>query len=163
MTAGMQELEDSVAETQWHSSEAYKQDTFLHSVQIGGITMKKSCAVAQQFRFATSANSTDRLCRVAQEGWFKSTGSLTVPHSQGRDAHINGPKLSILQPIATVVLCEGKIFLCIAEVNGLFLENQPVNDIPIPVLSDKAAQVSYQGMHLVQASYSDDHDGKHNW
>ena len=162
-TAGMQELEDSVAETQWCSSEAYEQDTFLHSVQIGGITMKKSRAIAQQFRYATSANSTDRLRRVAQEGRFKSTGSLVVPHSQGGDAHINRPKLSILQPVATVVLCEGKIFLCIAEVNGLFLENQPVDDIPIPVLSDKAAQVSYQGMRLVQASYSDDHDGKHDW
>ena len=163
-TSGMQELEDSVAENQWRHSEAYEQDTFLHLVQIGGITMKKSRAIAQLFRYATSANSTDQLRRVAQEGRFESTStSPAIPHSPSGDAHINGPKLSILQPVATVVLCEGKLFLCIAEVNGLFLEHQPVNDIPIPALFDKAAQVSYQGMRLVQTSYSDDHDGKHDW
>jgi hypothetical protein len=68
-----------------------------------------------------------------------------------------------LQPVATVVLCEGKLFLCIAEVNGLFLDHQPVDDIPISVLSEKVAQVSYQGLRLASASYSDDRDGKHDW
>ncbi len=62
-----------------------------------------------------------------------------------------------------VVVCEGKLFLCIAEVNGLFLDNQAVDDIPISVLSKKVTQVSYQGLRLVPSSYSDDHDGKHNW
>ena len=164
-TLGMQELEDAVAENQWRNSDAYGQDTvtFSHSVQIGGITIRKSCAIAQQFRYVTSANSTDRLRCVAQESQFKSSGSLAVPCTQAGDAHVDGPSLFILQPIATVVVCEGKPFLCIAEVNGLFLENKPVDDMPISVLSDKAAQVSYQRLHLVQASDSDDHDGKHDW
>ena len=45
-----------------------------------------------------------------------------------------------------VVVCKGKLFLCIAKVNGLFLDYQPIDDIPLSVLSDKAAQVSYQGL-----------------
>jgi hypothetical protein len=61
-----------------------------------------------------------------------------------------------------VVLCEDKLFLCIAEVNGLFLGHQAIDDIPIPILSERGAQVLYQGLHLVPASYSDDHDGIHN-
>jgi len=45
VTLGIQELEDAVAETQWHNSKTYAsgQDMFLHSVHIRGIEMKKSC------------------------------------------------------------------------------------------------------------------------
>jgi len=71
--------------------------------------------------------------------------------------------LFVLQPIMTMIACEDKLFLCIAEVNGLFLNNQPVDEIPIPFLSEKTAQVSYQGLRLVPASYSDDPDGTHDW
>ena len=162
-TLGMQELEDAAAEDQWRHSETYGQEAFSHSVQIGGITMKKSCAISQQFRYVTSASSTDRLRRVAQESRFKTTGGLEIPPSCAGDAHVNRPTLFILQPIATVVLCEGRLFLCIAEVNGLFLDQRPIDEIPISDLSWKAAHVSYQGLRLVPASYSDDHSGKHDW
>jgi len=166
-TSGMQELEDAVAdsESHWRNSETSGQETVSHTVQIGGITTKKSRALAQQFRYVTSASSTDRLRRVAQEGRFKTTGSVGFPHSKAGDAHVDRdrPTLSIHQPIATVIECEGKLFLCIAEVNGLFLDHQPVDDIPISVLSEKISQVSYQGLRLVPSTYSDDRDGKHNW
>jgi len=145
-TLGISELEDATAENQWHNSATYGQDTFLHSVQIGGTMMKKSHAIAQQFHYVTSASSADHLCCVAQESRFKPTRGLVVSQSWAGDAHIDVPTLSILQPITTVVVCEGKLFLCIAEVNGLFLDHQPVDDIPLSVLSDKAAQVLYQGL-----------------
>jgi hypothetical protein len=99
-TLGMQELEDAAAEDQWRNSETYGQGTFSHSVQIGGISMNKSRAIAQQFRYVTSASSTDRLRRVAQESRFKTTGGLRVPHSHAGDAHIDGPTLSILQEVS---------------------------------------------------------------
>jgi hypothetical protein len=111
----------------------------------------------------TSASSTDQLHHVAQESWFKTSGGLRVPHSQAGNEHIKGPTLSILQPIATMVLYEDKLFLCIAEINGLFLGHQAIDDVPIPILSERGAQVSYQGLRLVPASYSDDHDRIHDW
>jgi len=111
----------------------------------------------------TSAGSTDRLHRVAQESCFKTTVGLGVPHSQAGDEHIDELTLFILQPITTVVVCKGMLFLCIAKVNGLFLNHLPVNNIPISLLSEKVAQVLYQGLRLVPASYSDDHDRKHDW
>ena len=163
VTLGMQELEDAVADNQWCTSETYGKDngTFLHSVQIGGITMKKSRALAQQFRYVTSASSTDRLRRVAQESRFKTTGG--PGGFEAADVHINESTLSVLQPIATVILCKGKLFLCIGEVNGLFINHQEVDDIPLSVLSEKTAQVSFQGLRLVPSTYSDDRDGKHDW
>ena len=162
-TIGMQELEDAVAESQWRNSEMYGQRSHSHSVQIGGMAIKKSRAITQQFQYATSASSTDRLRRVAQESRFKTAGGLRIPPSQVGDAHIDGPAVSVLQPIVTIVFCEEKLFLCIGEVNGLFLDRQSVDDIPISILSEKAAQVSYQGLRLVPASYDDDHKGKHDW
>ena len=134
-------------------------------MQIGGTTTKKSRAIAQQFRYMTSASSTDRLRRVAQESRFKTTSGLGIPRSRAGDVHIDSdqPTIFILQPIATVVICEEKVFLCVAEVNGLFLDHQPVDHIPISFLSEKTAQVSYQALRLVPASYSDDRDGKHDW
>ena len=168
MSLGMQELEDAAAESQWRNSETYGQEPFSHSVHIRGVMTKKSCTISQQFRYVISAGLTDRLRRVAQESRFKTTGGLGIPDSQAGDsdaaaAHIDKPTLFILQPIATVVVCEGKLFLCIAEVNGLFLGHQPVDDIPLSILSEKTAQVSYQGLRLVPACYSDDRDGKHDW
>jgi hypothetical protein len=161
-TMGMQELEDAAAEVQWRNNPSYEQGPFSNTVQIGGVVMNKSRAVAQQFRYVTSATSTDRLRRVAQESRFKPTGGLCI--SISGDAHIDdGPLLSILQPIATLVVCEQKIFLCIAEVNGLFLDYQSVDYIPFSVLPEKIAQVSYQALRLVPASYSDDPSGTNDW
>jgi hypothetical protein len=59
MTIGMQELEDAIAETQWHNSETYGKGPFLHSVQIGGMAINKSYAINQQFWYMTSASLTD--------------------------------------------------------------------------------------------------------
>jgi len=66
-TLGIQQLEDATAEVQWCSSKHYGQDALSDLVQIGGMTVKKSCAITQQFRYMTLASSTDRLHCVAQE------------------------------------------------------------------------------------------------
>ena len=44
-TIGMQELEDAVAETQWRSSEVNRQGSYSHTIQIGGMDIKKSRAI----------------------------------------------------------------------------------------------------------------------
>jgi len=166
-TSGMQELEDAIADSEghWHNSKTSGPETVSHTVQIRGITMKKSHTLTQQFQYVTSVSSTDCLHCVAQEGQFKTTGSIGFPYSQAGDAHIDHdrPTLSVYQPIATVIECKEKPFLCITEVNGLFLDHQPIDEIPISVLSERVSQVSYQGLRLVSSTDSDDPDGKHDW
>ena len=49
---------------------------FSNTVQIGGNTMNKSWAIAQQFQYVTSASLTDRLRRIAQESRFKDLNCL---------------------------------------------------------------------------------------
>ncbi|KAI0283828.1 hypothetical protein BC826DRAFT_1093772 [Russula brevipes] len=146
-TIGIRELEDAAAEAQWCKN----QSSFSDTIKIGGVAVNKSRAIAQQFR----------LRHVAQESRFKHTGGLGI--SDSGNANTDGPLLCILQPIATLVFCEQKLFLCIAEVNELFLDCEPVDEIPLSVLQEKITQVSYQALRLVPASYSDDPDGTNDW
>jgi len=163
-TLGMQELKDAADEVQWCNESHEGRDTFSNVVQVGGITMNKSRAIVQYFQYMTSASSMDRLRHVAQESRFKPTGCLgnSVSGVLG-DACTQSPVLSIHQPIATLVLCEQNLFLCIAEVTGLFLDSCSVNDIPLSILPEKIAQVSYQGVRLIPASYTDNPNGKNDW
>jgi hypothetical protein len=153
----MVQLEDAAADVEWRYNQTNRL-TFSNTVEIGGVVMNKSRAIAQQFRYMTSASSTDRLRRVAQESRFKDSNCLDNSISD-----TEGPVLSILQPIATLVFCERKLFLCIAEVNELFRDSVPVDDIPISILSEKIVQVSYQALRLVPASTTDDPDGINDW
>jgi hypothetical protein len=109
----------------------------------------------------TSASLTDRLRRVAQESYFKSSNCLD--YSISDNTQLKGPMLSILQPIMTLVFCEQKLFLCITEVNGMFHDSLPMDDIPITLLSEKIAQVLYQVLHLVPASTTDNPNGINDW
>lgn len=157
VTVGVRQLEDHAANVVWQYNKTNGL-AFTNTVQIAGVTMNKSRAIAQQFRYVTSASSTDRLRRVAQESRFKNPNRLDPSISD-----VEGPTLSVLQPIATLVFCEHKLFLCIAEVNGLFNDSLPVDDIPTALLSEKIAQVSYQALRLVPASTADDPDGMNDW
>jgi len=123
--------------------------------------MNKSCAIAHHFRYARSVSSTDRLCRIAQESRFRPGHDLNSTISG--EASIDEPSLSVLQPIATLVFCDQQLFLCIAEVNGLFLDGKSIEDIPVSILPEKIAQVSYQALRLIPATLSDVPDGKHDW
>ncbi len=62
-----------------------------------------------------------------------------------------------------LVSCNQRLFLCLAEVNGLFLYGKSIEDIPVSILSEKIAQVSYQALHLIPATFSDAPDGKYDW
>jgi hypothetical protein len=161
VTKGMRQLEDAVADAEWQYNQTNAPRAFSNTVQIKGLTMNKSRVIAQQFRYVTSATSTDRLRRVAQESRFRSPNRFD--YSTSDNAHIEGPMLSILQPIATLVFCEQKLFLCIAEVNGLFRDSLPVDDISISLLSEKIVQVSYQALRLIPASTIDDPSSINDW
>ena len=62
-----------------------------------------------------------------------------------------------------LVLCDQDLFLYVAEVTGLFLDANSVDNIPLSVLPKKIVQVSYQALHLVPASYTDDPTYENDW
>ena len=120
--------------------------------------MNKSRVIMQQFQYVTSTSLMDRLWCIAQESCFKDSNHLDSPISD-----VEGLTLSVLQPIATLVFCKQKLFLCIAEVNRLFNNFLPVDNILITVLSEKITQVSYQALHLTPASMINDPNGTNDW
>jgi hypothetical protein len=160
-TVGMRELEDAAADAQWPDALDDRQAKFANVIQTGNHTMNKSRAIAQHFRYARSVSSTDRLRRIAQESRFRPGHDLK--HSISGEACSDEPSLSVLQPIATLVSCDQRLFLCLAEVNGLFLDGKSIEDIPVSMLSEKIAQVSYQALRLIPATISDAPDGKYDW
>jgi hypothetical protein len=135
VTLGIRQLEDAAADVEWQYNQTNACSAFSNMVQIRGLTMNKSWAIAQQFQYMTSASSTDRLWHVAQESRFKNPNCLD--HYISDNTNMEGPMLSILQPIATLVFCEGNLFLCIAKVNRLFRDSLPMDDIPVTLLSEK--------------------------
>jgi len=160
-TMGMCELEDAAADTQWPDAFGNRQGSFSNLVQIGRQSMNKSHAISHHFRYAKAVSSTDRLRRIAQESHFRPGQDLNYTISG--EAPLDEPSLSVLQPIATLVFCDQRLFLCIAEVNGLFLDSRSIEDIPISILPEKISQVSYQVLHLIPATLSDVPDRKCDW
>ena len=160
-TVGMCELEDAAVDTQWPDALGDRQGSFSNVVQIGRQSMNKSHAISHHFRYAKSVSSTDQLHCIAQESHFRPGQDLN--YTVSGEAPLDEPSLSVLQPIATLVFCDQQLFLCIAEVNGLFLDSRSVKDIPISILSEKISQVSYQALRLIPATLSDVSDGKSDW
>jgi hypothetical protein len=122
--------------------------------------MNKSCAIMQQFQYVTLVSLMDRLWCIAQKSCFRNHNCLDPSILDNIDTE--EPVLSILQPIMTLVFCEQKLFLYITEVNGLFCDSLSVDDIPITLLSEKIVEVSYQALHLIPASTTDDFSGRND-
>ena len=160
-TEGMRELEDAAADAQWSNALGDRQGSFSNVVQIGRHSMNKSRAITHHFHYAKSVSSTDRLRRIAQESRFRPGHDLN--HTLSGEARLDEPSLSVLQPVATLIFCDQRLFLCIAEVNGLFLDGKFVEDIPVSILPEKISQVSYQALHLIPATVPDVPDGKYDW
>jgi hypothetical protein len=161
VTLGIRQLKDAAADVEWQYNQTNACSAFSNMVQIRGLTINKSQAIAQQFQYMTLASSTDRLQCVAQESHFKNPNHLD--HYISDNTNTEGPMLSILQPIATLVFCEGNLFLCIAEVNELFCDSLPMDNIPVTLLSEKIIQVSYQALCLVPVSTTNNPNGINNW
>jgi len=164
-TVGMRELENAAADAQWPDALGDTQVGFSNIVQIGRQAMNKLCAIAHHFHYAKSVSSTDRLHCIAQESHFRPGHDLnqTLSGEALGEACSNEPSLSVLQPITTLVFCDQWLFLCIAEVNGLFLDGKSIEDIPVSILPEKISQISYQALCLIPVTLSDAPDGKNNW
>ncbi|KAJ7800018.1 hypothetical protein B0H13DRAFT_1673161, partial [Mycena leptocephala] len=71
--------------------------------------------------------------------------------------------LRIDNPIATLVRCEGQLFLAVGSVTGLSLGSQSLDEINLPLLADASAEVSFQIIRLVRATTDDDPAERHDW
>lgn len=65
--------------------------------------------------------------------------------------------------IATLVHCDGHVFLCIGEVNDIMIDSQHTDHVMIEYLTEPSILVSYQMLYIVPTKVDDDPDLKHDW
>lgn len=71
--------------------------------------------------------------------------------------------LVISDPIATLVCIEGKIWLCLGEVNIIQIDSQSVSHVSFDMLMEDIVMVLYQMLGLRPATLEDDPEGWHDW
>jgi hypothetical protein len=80
------------------------------------------------------------------------------------DSSFGAPCLRIGNPIVTLVRCEGRIFLAIAQINRLhFASNSNLNQIQLHHLADSTSKVDYQILRLLPATIEDNRSQEYDW
>ncbi|KAI0027508.1 hypothetical protein K488DRAFT_61333 [Vararia minispora EC-137] len=123
---------------------------FSHTIEVGDVTMNKSCALAIVFKFSSSPNSTDRLHRIQGEARYMSHGNDNGSLASLQPAHSSSTAFCINHPITMLLECEGSLFVAIAEVIRLKVHSKHAEVISISLLGEpQAVQVTYQLLHLI--------------
>ncbi|KAJ7468833.1 hypothetical protein B0H11DRAFT_1731985 [Mycena galericulata] len=104
--------------------------------------------------------STDRTRRVAGITAFNNS-SPTDLITFGRP--LGTPSLRLGNPIATLVECEDRVFLAVAQVNNIIFGSRETESIPLALLPDGGTKVSYQILRLIRATIDDDPSTVHDW
>jgi hypothetical protein len=158
------EAEDAVAEETLKdaSGPAIGYQPFF---ELDGIKVSKAKFLKQSFERYEKTGSTDRLRRVADgERYFsasnRSTGVLDIITDDLLSSHRT---VTIDSTIASLLKCAGHYFLCIGEINNIFVDAESVDSIPIEYLEEKSVSISYQLLHFIPATAEDDPELKHDW
>ncbi|KAK6980552.1 hypothetical protein R3P38DRAFT_3466276 [Favolaschia claudopus] len=131
-------------------------------VCVDGKQISKASILKDLMQNRSHRLSTDRTKRVAGIAAFSNnSGPL---HDQITFDNTSGaPSLRIGNPIATLVLCEGEIFLAIGQVNTIVLGTRPMDSILLDLLPDRGTKISYQIFQLVSTDSTDDPSAQHDW
>ncbi|KAH9022277.1 hypothetical protein EDB85DRAFT_2293264 [Lactarius pseudohatsudake] len=112
--------------------------------------------------FSKVPGSTDRLNRCA--GLSRYTKTSPLPDLSGGviDSTSKG-LLSIGDPAATVVQCEGQFFLAIIQINEILFDTSPVLEISPRFLMEPAVTVQFQIYQIVETSKDDPNVDGADW
>ncbi|TFY77572.1 hypothetical protein EWM64_g6442 [Hericium alpestre] len=157
---GLRELEDLAIEAEFNLSE---HQPFLKAINIDGkgTMVNKARALALRFKYKKMVSSTDHLRRVQQEGCYNST--VQFLQVDGLGFTDTGPSLLIHDPIATLVSCDCQLFLCIGEINGIWMDSKLIDELSVELLAEKTVTISYQALRLIPTTTEDDPELKYNW
>ncbi|PPR03132.1 hypothetical protein CVT24_008485 [Panaeolus cyanescens] len=156
------ELAGSLSPENPISINAYEDATpFEQHVTVNGKAMPKSRRLALYSRYRKKASSTDRLKRVQEIERYHSSHQQAA--TLGTPIDPSAAVVSIHDPIATVLYCDQRVWLCLGEVNSIRVDGQPLYKIPESLLTEKVTTVSFQLLGLRPATTTDDKQGIHDW
>ncbi|KAF4596881.1 hypothetical protein EYR40_007427 [Pleurotus pulmonarius] len=130
---------------------------------LDGIKVYKSRYLNQIFKqyMDPSPDSQDRLKRLASIPRYAIKHDIL--HPEATDVESDAPVLRLCTPIATLVRCDERLFVCVGEVTDLTADMQHCDSIPVDHLERPNVFVTYQVLFFVPATLDDDRDGKHDW
>jgi hypothetical protein len=129
---------------------------------VNGTELAKSRALAQYSKYRKQVGSTDRLKRVQGiERYAQNSASISPNLDNALSPDV--PVLMISDPVATLLSCDNRAWLCIGEVNGLKVDGQYAEFIPHEILHEKTVAVSYQLLGLRPATLDDDPSSLSDW
>ena len=76
---------------------------------------------------------------------------------------LEGPMIKMDFPVATLLKCEGRLFMCISETNDITFDSKHIETLSMDLLSEPSAFVSFQMLYLIPATVDDSPDLKHDW
>ena len=137
---------------------------FDRKVMVNGKELAKSRALAQYSKYKKEVGSTDRLKRVQGIDRYAQNSSA-IPNIPSIDnpPSPDAPVLMISDPVATLLHCDNRAWLCIGEVNGLRVDGKYAEFVPHEILKEKTVTVSYQLLGLRPATLDDDPSSLSDW
>ncbi|KAG6819331.1 hypothetical protein H0H93_012840 [Arthromyces matolae] len=149
------DIEDSIADQSNLSPK-----TFNGFVTINGKQIPKSRALSLRSTYNKKASSTDRLKRVQEIERYSQTPS--IENTLGNSL-FGATCLMVQDPIATLLVCEGRAWLCIGEVNNILHDSKSVESIPLEILYEGTVSISFQLLGLRAATSDDDPTLQYDW
>ncbi|KAH8997735.1 hypothetical protein EDB86DRAFT_3152472 [Lactarius hatsudake] len=126
------------------------------------LTAQDATALISSLTLGEVPGSTDRLNRCA--GLSRYTKTSPLPDLSGGviDSTSKG-LLSIGDPAATVVQCEGQFFLAIIQINEILFDTSPVLEISPRFLMEPAVTVQFQIYQIIETSKDDPDVDSTDW
>jgi hypothetical protein len=157
---GMCELENAAATLEW----APKDHAFSNVIELAdnGGTVNKCRALSFMFKHSTLTSSTDRLRRVQQQAHFVPFEHDVLPDNP---SHKDSDILLVNNPVALLLSCEDRLFLCIGEIIAIHVGSKSIDHLPLDVLQEDTIRVTFQVYSLVchGTSPDDDSTSENDW
>ncbi|KAG6808971.1 hypothetical protein H0H93_016294 [Arthromyces matolae] len=129
-------------------------------IVVDGKKVSKARALSQRSKYTKKASSTDRLKRV--QGAERYSKTQEIETSFGTSI-FGGLCLMNHDPIATLAISDGRIWLCLGEINSIKHDTQVVESISLELMAEATVTVSFQLLGLRPATSDDDPTMQSDW
>lgn len=139
--------------------------TMTQSIKFQGQEMSKEKALRLYSKYRNTTGSMDRLKRVRGDERHLNPGAenYSARSSKATDVNESESNLIISDPIASLLRCDGRIWLCIGEVNGMKVDGKHVDCVDCDLLMEPTVSISYQILGLQPSDSHDDPTLKFDW
>lgn len=130
-----------------------------------GKVVFKARYLKELFKSLKDPGSRDRLKRYADIPRYavKNARASNIIESDLDNPSNGTPCVKMDFPLATLLKCDGHIFVCVGEVIEIISDSKLYDVLPVHRLSDPTTYIQFQLLYLVPATVDDDPELKNDW